>query len=67
MPVGNNHKELEIWDGIIEKTEKRLVNRKANYLISGRKSHSDQFGPGCFAYICYVTFPFTSKGRREVE
>ncbi|KAG5579590.1 hypothetical protein H5410_050217 [Solanum commersonii] len=22
MPLGNNHKELEIWDGIVEKTEK---------------------------------------------
>ena len=35
MPLGNNHKELVIWDGIIEKTEKRLANWKANYLSLG--------------------------------
>ncbi|KAG5596686.1 hypothetical protein H5410_037918 [Solanum commersonii] len=29
MPLGHNHKELEIWDGIIEKTEKKLANWKA--------------------------------------
>jgi len=26
MSLGNNHKELVIWDGIIEKTEKKLAN-----------------------------------------
>lgn len=24
MPLGNNHKELEIWDGIIEKTREEV-------------------------------------------
>ncbi|KAG5583887.1 hypothetical protein H5410_044321 [Solanum commersonii] len=32
-----------------------------------RKSYFDQFCSGCVAYICYVTFSFTSKGRRETR
>ncbi|XP_015078155.1 uncharacterized protein LOC107021959 [Solanum pennellii] len=33
--LGNNHKELVIWDGIIEKTEKKLENWKSQYLSFG--------------------------------
>ncbi|CAN4112876.1 unnamed protein product [Withania somnifera] len=37
MPLRHKHKELEIWDGIIEKTEKKLANWKAQYIsIGGR-------------------------------
>ena len=32
MPLGANHKALNIWDGIIEKTEKRLALWKSQYL-----------------------------------
>ncbi|XP_049344987.1 uncharacterized protein LOC125809377 [Solanum verrucosum] len=32
MPLGHNHKELEIWDDIIEKIEKKLANWKAQYI-----------------------------------
>ncbi|WMV41703.1 hypothetical protein MTR67_035088 [Solanum verrucosum] len=35
MPLGNNHKALEIWDGILEKTEKKLSGWKAQYLSLG--------------------------------
>ncbi|KAG5588492.1 hypothetical protein H5410_048926 [Solanum commersonii] len=35
MPLGNNHKELEIWDGIVEKTEKKLATWKTQYLSLG--------------------------------
>ncbi|XP_049381369.1 ABC transporter G family member 25-like [Solanum stenotomum] len=38
MPLGNNHKELVIWDGIIEKTEKKLANWKSQYLSSGGRT-----------------------------
>ena len=32
MPLGANNKALNIWDGIIEKTEKRLALWKSQYL-----------------------------------
>ena len=35
MPLGHNHNELEIWDNIIEKTEKKLANWKAQYISLG--------------------------------
>ncbi|WMV11771.1 hypothetical protein MTR67_005156 [Solanum verrucosum] len=35
MPLGNNHKALEIWDSILEKTEKKLSGWKAQYLSLG--------------------------------
>ncbi|WMV10713.1 hypothetical protein MTR67_004098 [Solanum verrucosum] len=35
MPLGNNHKALEIWDSILEKTEKKLFGWKAQYLSLG--------------------------------
>ncbi|CAN4076914.1 unnamed protein product [Withania somnifera] len=35
MPLDNNHKELQIWDGSIEKTEKKLASWKAQDLSLG--------------------------------
>jgi len=35
MPLGNNHKALEIWDSTLEKTEKKLSGWKAQYLSLG--------------------------------
>lgn len=35
MPLGNKHKELVIWDGIVEKSERKLANWKAQYLSLG--------------------------------
>ena len=35
MPLGNTHKELEIWDGVVEKTEKNLATWKTQYLSFG--------------------------------
>ncbi|WMV55131.1 hypothetical protein MTR67_048516 [Solanum verrucosum] len=35
MPLGSDHKAGEIWDGIIEKTEKRLARWKAQYISLG--------------------------------
>lgn len=35
MPLGYKHKELAIWDGIIEKTEKKLPKWKSQYLSLG--------------------------------
>lgn len=30
MPLGSNHKALEIWDGILEKTEKSSLDGRLN-------------------------------------
>ncbi|WMV58412.1 hypothetical protein MTR67_051797 [Solanum verrucosum] len=35
MPLGRKHKALEIWDGILGKTEKKLAWWKAQYLSLG--------------------------------
>lgn len=35
MPLGYKHKEVAIWDGIIEKTEKKLSKWKSQYLSLG--------------------------------
>lgn len=37
MPLGNKHKDLEIWDGIIEKTKQKLAMWKSQYLSLGRR------------------------------
>lgn len=40
MPLGNEHKSIQIWDGIVEKTERRLARWKAQYLsMGGRHTH----------------------------
>ncbi|PHU09599.1 hypothetical protein BC332_21459 [Capsicum chinense] len=38
MPLGNKHKELVIWDGIIEKAERKLARWKAQYLSLGGRT-----------------------------
>ncbi|KAH0634712.1 hypothetical protein KY290_035831 [Solanum tuberosum] len=35
MPLGYKHKALEIWDGILEKAERKLAKWKAQYLSMG--------------------------------
>lgn len=35
MPLGSEHKVWEIWDGILEKAEKKLARWKAQYLSLG--------------------------------
>ena len=35
MPLGNTHRELEIWDGVVEKTKKKLATWKTQYLSFG--------------------------------
>lgn len=37
MPLGNRHKDVEIWNSIIEKTMKRLSQWKTQYLSLGER------------------------------
>lgn len=39
MPLENKHKELEIWDGILEKTKKKISKWKSQYPpLGGRRT-----------------------------
>lgn len=42
MPLGNNHKELERWDGIVDKTE-YISHLEDTLSIIGRKNNIDQY------------------------
>ena len=57
MPLRHNHKELEIWDGIIEKTEKKLANWKTQYIsLGGRVTLINCVGLS--SNLCYVFIPY---------
>lgn len=67
MPLGNNHKELEIWDGIIEKTEKRLANWKANYLsLGGRVTLINSVLDALPTYVTSL-FPLPAKVEERLD
>ena len=67
MPLGNNHKELVIWDGIIEKTEKRLANWKANYLsLGGRVTLINSVLDALPTYVM-SPFPLPAKVEERLD
>jgi hypothetical protein len=37
LPLGASYKSVSIWNGVIEKTERRLVGWKRMYLLKGRR------------------------------
>ena len=55
MPLGNTHKELEIWDGVVEKT-KKISHLEDTISFLRRKNYIDQCSPGCPINLCYVPF-----------
>lgn len=38
LPLGTKHKAIDIWNGVIEKFEKRLASWKKQYLSVGGRS-----------------------------
>ncbi|XP_049391646.1 uncharacterized protein LOC125856127 [Solanum stenotomum] len=67
IPFGNNHKELELWDGIIEKTEKMLANRKANYLsLGGRVTLINLVLDALPTYVMSL-FPLPAKVEERLD
>ncbi|KAG5575092.1 hypothetical protein H5410_055226 [Solanum commersonii] len=61
MPLGNNHKALEIWDGILEKTEKKLSRWNTQYLsLGGRLILINSVLDSLPTYVMYL-FPISGK------
>lgn len=65
MPLGNTHKELEIWDGVVEKT-KKISHLEDTISFLRRKNYIDQCSPGCPINLCYVPFPPTCESGGEI-
>lgn len=57
MPLGNKHKDLVIWDGIIEKTEKVSNMEDTIFVIRGQ-TYTDKFCVRYIANLCYVLISY---------
>ncbi|WMV10716.1 hypothetical protein MTR67_004101 [Solanum verrucosum] len=67
MPLGNNHKELEIWDGIVEKTEKKLATWKTQYLsLGGRITMINSVLDALPTYVMSL-FPLPAKVEDRLD
>jgi len=67
MPLGHNHKELEIWDGIIEKIEKKLANWKAQYIsLGGRVTLINSVLDSLPTYVMSL-FPIPAKVEERLD
>lgn len=64
MPLGIRHKDVEIWNSIIEKTKKRLSQWKTQYLsLGGRVTLIN-----CLrltAHLCDVLVPYPFQCGKE--
>ncbi|WMV47514.1 hypothetical protein MTR67_040899 [Solanum verrucosum] len=67
MPLGHNHKELEIWDGIIEKIEKKLVNWKAQYISLGGRVTLINFVLDSLPTYVMSLFPIPAKVEERLD
>ena len=67
MPLGNNHKELVIWDGIIEKTGKKLANLKSQYLSFGGRTILINFVPDSLLYLLLSLLPMPAKVEERLD
>ncbi|WMV49892.1 hypothetical protein MTR67_043277 [Solanum verrucosum] len=64
MPLGSDHKAGKIWDGIIEKTEKKLAIWKSQYLsLGGRVTLINSILDSLPTYV----MPFFRTTNRIVE
>lgn len=67
MPLGNSHKELEIWDGIAEKTEKKLATWKTQYLsLGGRATLINSVLDALPTYVMSL-FPMPAKVEERLD
>ena len=64
MPLGAKSKVKEIWNGVVERCEKRLSRWKAQYL-SKREISFDQFSVRYLANLFDENFPYPSQSRRK--
>ena len=67
MPLRHNHKELEIQDGIIEKTEKKLANWKTQYIsLGGRVTLINSVLDSLPTYVMSL-FPMPAKVEERLD
>ncbi|WMV11713.1 hypothetical protein MTR67_005098 [Solanum verrucosum] len=67
MPLGNNHKELEFLNGIIEKIEKRLANWKTTYQsLGGRVTLINSVLEALPTYVMSL-FPLPTKIEERLD
>jgi len=64
MPLGAKHKALCIWDGIIEKTEKKLALWKSQYLSLGGRVTLINSVLDCLPTYIMSLFPIPGKWLR---
>lgn len=57
MSLGNKHKDIEIWDGIVEKTESSKM--EGSIFVSGRQTHPHQFSARLPSYLPHVIISIT--------
>ncbi|WMV51176.1 hypothetical protein MTR67_044561 [Solanum verrucosum] len=67
MPLGNEHKSIQIWDGIVEKTERRLARWKAQYLsMGGRHTLINSVLDSLPTYVMSL-FPLPPKVLKKLD
>lgn len=67
MPLGNKHKDVEIWDRIIEKTVKRLSQWKAQYLSLGGRVTLINSVLNSFPTYLMSLFPLPSSVAKKLD
>ncbi|KAG5627257.1 hypothetical protein H5410_012475 [Solanum commersonii] len=65
MPLGNKHKAMEIWNGILQKTEKKLTRWKVQYLSPGGRLILINFVLHFSAYLCDVLIPNPNRSGEK--
>uniref|UniRef100_A0A0V0HSZ9 Putative ovule protein n=1 Tax=Solanum chacoense TaxID=4108 RepID=A0A0V0HSZ9_SOLCH len=67
MPLENEHKSIQIWDGIVEKTERRLARWKAQYLsMGGRHTLINSVLDSLPTYVMSL-FPLPPKVLKKLD
>ncbi|WMV07424.1 hypothetical protein MTR67_000809 [Solanum verrucosum] len=67
MPLGSEHKAEEIWDRILEKTEKRLARWKAQYISLGGRLILINFVLDALPTYVMSLFPIPPKVMKKLD
>jgi len=59
MPLGSNHKELLIWDGIIQRSEKKLAIWKSQILVTWGQTNINKCSAKLPPHLCHVSISLT--------
>nr|XP_009779409.1 PREDICTED: uncharacterized protein LOC104228625 [Nicotiana sylvestris] len=67
LSLGAKHKSVEVWDGVIEKVEKRLATWQMQYLsMAGRVTQINSVLDSIPTYIMSL-FPMPSKAQKQLD